>query len=70
MREQAEETSKTIEEVHAKDVPIAKALGFKSVTIKDQRHINVFMATVEAETGMTGAEAFVEFARRYCAAQV
>jgi ParB/RepB/Spo0J family partition protein len=63
VRDQNEQTKKTIEEVHEKEVPIAKALGFKSVRIKDQRHINVMMAMIEAQTGLSGADAFVQFAR-------
>lgn len=66
VREQNEQTKKTIEEVHDKEVPIAKALGFKGIRIKDQRHINTMMAIIESETGLVGAEAFVEFARRMC----
>jgi hypothetical protein len=63
VREQTEDTGRTIEDVHSKDVPIAKALGFKTVKIKDQRHINVFMAMIEAQTGLQGGDAFVAFTR-------
>lgn len=58
---QAAETSKKIEETDDRDVKIEKALGFKAIKGKDERHVARFMAQVEAETGKTGAEAFVAF---------
>lgn len=64
VREQGEQTRQTIDEVHEKRVPLAKALGFKDIKIKDQRHVNMMMAMIEEQTGLTGADAFVEFARR------
>lgn len=58
---QAAETIAKIEEVDGRSISIDKALGFKTVKGKDERHIARFMAQVEAETGKTGAEAFVAF---------
>ena len=63
VRQQAAETSKKIEEADEKPVKIEKALGFKSIQGKDERWVARFMAQVEAETGKTGAEAFVSFVR-------
>lgn len=60
---QAAETSRKIEETDEKPVKIEKALGFKAIQGKDERWVARFMAQVEAETGKTGAEAFVEFVR-------
>lgn len=63
VRLQAAETGKKIEETDEKPVKIEKALGFKTVQVRDERWIVRFMAQAEAETGKTGAEAFVEFIR-------
>lgn len=60
--QQALETVATLVEHAEKEVPIAKALGFKSVVGKDERVIATFMAQVEEHTGLVGAEAFVAFA--------
>ena len=63
VRQQAAETNKKIEEADEKPVKIEKALGFKAIQGKDERWVARFMAQVEAETGKTGAEAFVAFVR-------
>jgi len=63
VKAQAAETNKKIEEADEKPIKIEKALGFKSIQGKDERWVARFMAQVEAETGKTGAEAFVEFVR-------
>jgi len=59
----SEETSRKIEEVDARSVKIEKALGFKSISGKDERYVAHFMAQVESETGKVGADAFVSFVR-------
>lgn len=69
VKAQAAETSKKIEEADEKPVKIEKALGFKAIQGKDERWVARFMAQVEAETGKTGAEAFVEFVRNLMQAQ-
>lgn len=60
---QSEETRKKIEETDARPIKIEKALGFKEIQGKDERYVARFVAQVEAETGKTGAEAFVSFVR-------
>ena len=60
---QSAETVEKIKEADEKPVKIEKALGFKAIQGKDERYVARFMAQVEAETGKTGAEAFVEFVR-------
>lgn len=60
---QSAETMKKIEETDERPVKIDKALGFKQISGKDERFVARFMAQVEAETGKTGADAFVEFVR-------
>lgn len=69
VKAQSAETSKKIEEADEKSVKIEKALGFKAIQGKDERWVARFMAQVEAETGKTGAEAFVEFVRNLMQAQ-
>lgn len=66
---QAAETTRKIEETNEKPVKIEKALGFKSIQGKDERYVARFMAQVEAETGKTGADAFVAFVRNLMTAQ-
>lgn len=65
MDRQADAMVENIQEVEEKDVRIADALGFRKVKGKDQRPIARFMARIEAETGMLGADAFVAFANNY-----
>jgi len=60
---QAEDSTRTVEKVDSRDVKIDKALGFKSIQGKDERHVAAFMAQVESETGKEGAEAFVTFVK-------
>lgn len=60
--QQALETAVTLVEHAEKEVPIAKALGFKSIVGKDERVVASFMALVEEKTGKQGAAAFVAFA--------
>ena len=66
---QSAETVEKIRETDEKPVKIEKALGFKAIQGKDERWVARFMAQVEAETGKTGAEAFVEFVRNLMQAQ-
>ena len=69
VRQQAAETTKKIEEADDKPVKIEKALGFKSIQGRDERYVARFMAQIEAETGKTGADAFVAFIRGLMSAQ-
>jgi ParB-like chromosome segregation protein Spo0J len=64
---QAKEAAKKVEEVDEKDVKIEQALGFKTVKKNQERHIAAFMAQVEADTGLTGADAFVDFCQKVMA---
>lgn len=57
--EQVAETKREIEATDVRDVKIAKALGFSSIRGKDERVVARFMAAAEAETGLTGADAFI-----------
>lgn len=55
------EADSKIEETDAREVPVARALGFKSVRIADERTIVAFMAAIEARFGLKGAAAFIAF---------
>lgn len=57
---QAEETISTVAAAAEKEVPVAKALGFKSIKGRDERAVAMFMAQAEEATGKQGADAFVE----------
>lgn len=63
IRAQAEETKATIAAAADKPVQIAKALGFKTIKGSDERAVATAMALIEADTGLTGADAFVKFCR-------
>jgi hypothetical protein len=55
------ENGKREREIDASESRITDAFGFKTFTVEQTRHVRTFMATVERETGMKGAEAFVQF---------
>ena len=61
---QTSETHSNMEKVDSRDVPVAKALGFKSIAGKDEKHIVRFMAILEEQFGMPAPEAFVQFAKQ------
>lgn len=61
---QSEETARKIEEVDGREVPIAKALGFKSIPAKDEKHVAGFMAILEEQFGLDGVDSFVAFAKQ------
>jgi hypothetical protein len=61
IEKQAIETKETIVAAAEAPVAIAKALGFKSIKGSDERAVAMFMAQLEADTGKSGADAFVEF---------
>lgn len=63
LQTQAQETEATISASADKPVPVAKALGFKTVRGADERELVMFMAQLEADSGKTGADAFMEFVR-------
>lgn len=65
INEQAEETTASIAAAADKPVAIAKALGFKSIKGADERAVAMFMAQIEAESGLAGADAFMEFIRPF-----
>lgn len=60
---QTEETQTQIAESVAKPVPIAKALGFKSIRGDEERLVATWMAAIEEECGLTGADAFMALIR-------
>jgi ParB-like chromosome segregation protein Spo0J len=52
------------DEVIARRVPLAKAFGFKDIAGADELLITRWMAKLEAETGLAGAEALAAFLRQ------
>ncbi|MBP4452162.1 ParB N-terminal domain-containing protein [Acinetobacter baumannii] len=64
---QTEETIKKIEETDARAVRIDKALGFKEIKGEDERFVAQFMAVAEGETGLEGADAFIEYIKNQVA---
>ncbi len=65
VEKQAAETALAFATADDKEVPIAKAIGFKAVKGRDERIVASFMAEIEASTGKLGAEAFVTFAANF-----
>lgn len=63
VNKQAEESAKKVEEVDRREVKIDKALGFKVIQGKDERHVARFMAQLESDMGCEGADAFVKFVK-------
>jgi hypothetical protein len=63
VREQSLSATKAVEETDAREVRLDKVLGFKSIAGRDERHLARFMATIEAQTGLTGADALVAHAK-------
>lgn len=59
LEEQAEETEATLKAADEKPIPLAKAFGFKTIPGAAERAVAMFMARIETETGLTGADAFV-----------
>lgn len=65
MERQQGEMVDTIKEIENRDVRIADALGFAKVKGKDQRVIAKFMAYIEEQSELKGAQAFVHFVSNY-----
>lgn len=62
--EHTAETHTKIEEIDEKSVAIGKALGFKSVLIKDEKYVKAFISILEEQFDTEGEEAFVKFAKK------
>lgn len=61
---QNEETSRKIEEVDNREVPVSKALGFKSIIASDEKHVAAFIAILEEQFGLDAQDSFVAFAKQ------
>jgi len=59
--EQDAETKRKVEEADGDVSPLVKVLGFKAIPVKHERLFRAFAAEIEAETGLTGADAWVEW---------
>lgn len=60
---QDEETEQKVAATDASSERLVKALGFNAIPIAGVKAVRRFMAQIEADTGLTGADAFVEFCR-------
>jgi len=65
VRKQAAETLTKIDETDDRDVKLDKVFGFKSIKGRDERAVAIFMAQIEGETGLAGADAFIKFVSDY-----
>jgi ParB-like chromosome segregation protein Spo0J len=68
VKEHTAEAVAKVEETDSREVPIVKALGFRAVAGKDERHVVGFMALIEKQFNMPADRAFVEFAKQMVAA--
>ncbi|MDL2284446.1 ParB N-terminal domain-containing protein [Oxalobacter sp. OttesenSCG-928-P03] len=64
MEEQRSHTDTMIHASAEKQVSIARAMGFKSVSGSDQFYVSRFMARLEADTGLQGEKAFMAFVKK------
>lgn len=55
------------EEVSVEGVLITKAFGFKTIPLRDQKHVSRFMAQAEEETGLQGADALIAYMKAHLA---
>jgi ParB-like chromosome segregation protein Spo0J len=63
VRRQEAETKNKAEELKESEVPLTRAMGFKSIAGKDEIYLNRFMAQLEQQTGMKGSAAFMSFVK-------
>lgn len=61
VEQQREDNEASIEDTDKSAAPVGDALGFKRVTVMQSREIRSYMSRIEAKTGVTGAEALLEF---------
>lgn len=61
--DQEAETNDKVKATDASSEKVVKALGFNAIPIDGVKHVRRFIAAIEADTGKTGADAFVEFCR-------
>lgn len=60
---QDKETDEKVKATDASNEKLVKALGFNEIPIAGVKHIRRFMADIEVETNLKGADAFVEYCR-------
>jgi hypothetical protein len=68
VKEAAVSAVKSVEAADARDVKLEKVFGFRSVPGRDEKHLARFLATIEEQTGLTGAQALVAHAKAVTAA--
>lgn len=65
VNKQTAESNKKVEVVDSRDVRLDKVFGFKSIKGADERVMARFIALIESETGLTGADALVAHAKKH-----
>lgn len=70
VEKQTAETAQKVKEADEKPIKIEKALGFNSIQGRDERAVVRFMAQIEAESGLRGADAFIDFVKKVMATEV
>jgi hypothetical protein len=60
---QDEETERKVTATDSSEEKLVKVLGFNTIPIAAAKDVRRFLAQIEADTGLKGAEAFVEFCR-------
>ena len=60
-----DEARETAEAVTSEEITLSKAFGFSKIPLKARKTITKLMGTIEAETGLEGADALVKFAEGY-----
>jgi len=58
-----EEVQERAEQADADSVRLDKALGFKTIPLKDQKVVTRFLAVIEDKHGKAGAEALIQHMR-------
>lgn len=70
VNEQEAATKQRIEELAARKVAIAKALGFKDIRGEDEIAVARFMTYIEKKTSMKGEEAFIKYIKSISAEKI
>lgn len=70
VEKQSAEAAQKVAQADSSDVKIEVALGFKTIKKNQEKHVAAFIALVEEETGLAGADAFVDFCQKVMAEKV
>lgn len=62
---QDEDNESAVADADASDTPLAKAFGFSKISNGAVKTVDRFMATIQSETGKTGADALLDHMEKY-----